>query len=89
MKEAPLVTVYITNFNYGSYIKDAIERSGWRIGARRLIIVVGDAPLKQGQLDKVIRLAAQFGRSGGTISTLDVSDQANPSLLEAKVTSQA
>ena len=25
MKEAPLVTVYITNFNYGSYIKDAIE----------------------------------------------------------------
>lgn len=66
-------------------IKDAIEKSGWRIGARRLIIVVGDAPLKQGQLDKVIRLAAQFGRSGGTISTLDVSDQANPSLLEAKV----
>ena len=25
MKEAPLVTVYITNFNYGSYIEDAIE----------------------------------------------------------------
>ena len=25
MKKAPLVTVYITNFNYGSYIKDAIE----------------------------------------------------------------
>ena len=25
MKEAPLVTVYITNYNYGSYIKEAIE----------------------------------------------------------------
>ena len=46
--------------------------------------MVGDAPLKQGQLDKVIRLAAQFGRSGGTISTLDVSIKP-VSLLEAKV----
>ena len=66
-------------------IRDAIEQSGWRIGARRIIIVVGDAPLKEAQLGKVVRLAGQFGRAGGTISTLDVSDQANPSLLEAKV----
>ena len=60
-------------------------KSGWRIDARRLIIVIGDAPLKHGQLQRVVNLAKQFGRSGGTISTLDVSDQANPALLEAKV----
>ena len=25
MKKAPLVSIYITNYNYGSYIKEAIE----------------------------------------------------------------
>lgn len=66
-------------------LKDAIEQSGWRLGARKLIILVGDAPLREGQLDRVVRLVHQFGRSGGTVSTLDVSDQANPHLLEAKL----
>lgn len=66
-------------------LKDAIEQSGWRLGARKLIIVVGDAPLRDGQLDKVVRMVEQFRRSGGTVSTLDVSDQANPQLLEAKL----
>ena len=66
-------------------IKDAIEHSGWRLGARRLIIVVGDAPLKEGQLSRVVRIIGHFRRQGGTVSSLDVSDQANPHLLEAKV----
>ena len=66
-------------------VKDSIEQSGWRLGARRIIIVVGDAPLRDGQLSKVVRIVEQFRRSGGTVSTLDVSDQANPHLLEAKL----
>ena len=55
------------------------------MGARRIIIVVGDAPLRDGQLAKVVRMVEQFRRGGGTVSTLDVSDQANPHLLEAKI----
>ncbi len=66
-------------------IRVAIEEAGWRLGARRLIIVVGDAPLREGQLNKIVRQIEQFSRSGGIVSTLDVSDQANPHLLEAKV----
>ena len=66
-------------------LRDAIEQSNWRLGAKRLIIVVGDAPMKEAQLDRVVRLVGQFRRSGGTVSTLDVSDQANPHLLEAKI----
>lgn len=66
-------------------LKVAIEEAGWRLGARKLIILIGDAPLKEGQLNKVVRLVGQFTRHGGTVSTLDVSDQANPHLLEAKV----
>jgi len=66
-------------------IKDAIDQAGWRLGARKLIIVVGDAPLREGQLRKVVRIVETFQAGGGTVSTLDVSDQANPHLLEAKI----
>ena len=66
-------------------IRDAIEQAGWRLGARRLIIVIGDAPLRDGQLSKIVRHIEQFQRAGGVVSTLDVSDQANPHLLEAKL----
>ena len=66
-------------------IRDSIEQAGWRLGARKLIILIGDAPLKEDQLGKVVRLVEQFRRRGGTVSTLDVSDQANPHLLEAKI----
>ncbi|MGR8919253.1 MAG: vWA domain-containing protein [Gammaproteobacteria bacterium] len=66
-------------------LRSAIEESGWRLGARKLIIVVGDAPMKDDQVNQVVRLVNQFRRAGGTVSTLDVSDQANPHLLEAKV----
>lgn len=66
-------------------IRDAIEQAGWRMGARRLIIVIGDAPLREGQLPKIVRQIENFQRSGGVVSTLDVSAQANPHLVEAKL----
>ena len=66
-------------------LSDSIEKTGWRLGARKLIILIGDAPMKEDQLDKVVRIVQRFRRNGGTVSTLDVSDQANPHLLEAKV----
>ena len=66
-------------------LRVAIEESGWRAGARRLIILVGDAPPANDSLPGIIRTAKLFGRSGGTISTLDVSGEANPALIEAVV----
>ncbi len=68
-----------------SGLADAIKLSGWRIGARRVIILVGDAPTGEKRLNDVIQMVEQFSHSDGTISTLDVSDQANPQLLEAKL----
>ncbi len=68
-----------------SGLADAISLSGWRIGARRLIILVGDAPVRQEKLDQVVQMVEQFSHSGGTVSTLDVSEQANPQLLEARI----
>ena len=66
-------------------LTDAIKLSGWRIGARKVIILVGDAPTGEKRLNDVIQMVEQFSHSDGTISTLDVSDQANPQLLEAKL----
>ena len=66
-------------------IKASIDESGWRLGARKIIIVIGDAPMREGQARKVARLVENFKHSGGTLSALDVSDQANPHLLEAQL----
>lgn len=66
-------------------IKAAIDESGWRTGARKIIIVIGDAPMREGQARKAARLVENFRHAGGTLSALDVSDQANPHLLEAKL----
>ena len=66
-------------------IKTAIDDSGWRPGARKIIIVIGDAPMREGQARKVVRLVESFKHTGGTLSALDVSDQANPHLLESQL----
>ena len=66
-------------------IEDAIQQSGWRPGARKLIILIGDAPLANQELDRVLHQVRQFSLTGGTVSTLDVSEQANPHLLEAEL----
>jgi hypothetical protein len=66
-------------------IADAINMSGWRNPARKLILVIGDAPLKPARLKALLSQIDTFQQSGGTVSTLDVSEQANPQLLEAKL----
>ena len=57
----------------------------WRPGARKLIIVIGDAPLGAVDLVSALRRVKQFRVTGGTVSTLDVSEQANPHLVEQKI----
>ncbi len=61
----------------------AIEESGWRVGAKRIIIIIGDAPPHNENIPKIIADAKQFAASGGQVTTLDVSHEANPELVEA------
>ena len=68
----------------GDGLQVAIEDSGWRAGARHLIILIGDAPPRREELTSIARRVENWMRVGGTVSTLDVGPQANPALIEAK-----
>jgi len=68
-----------------SGMKTAVGESGWRTSGKRLIILIGDAPPHREESDALIRLASSFHQAGGEISALDVSDEANPALLEARL----
>jgi hypothetical protein len=66
-------------------IETAIEGSDWRLGARRIIILIGDYPPADNTLDDIVADVRRFSSAGGVVSTLDVSDQSNPAVVEAKV----
>ncbi|MGD9604085.1 MAG: VWA domain-containing protein [Gammaproteobacteria bacterium] len=66
-------------------IEKAIEGSDWRLGARRIIILIGDYPPADNKLNGIVADVRRFSSSGGVVSTLDVSDQSNPAVVEAKV----
>ncbi|MBM4228820.1 MAG: VWA domain-containing protein [Gammaproteobacteria bacterium] len=66
-------------------LRVAIEGSDWRLGARRIIILIGDYPPADEEMDGIVRDVRRFSSSGGVVSALDVSDQSNPAVVEAKV----
>jgi len=66
-------------------LRAAIEDAGWRSTAKRLIILIGDAPPHERNFERLKREVAGFARRGGQITTLDVSHEANPELTEAAV----
>jgi hypothetical protein len=61
----------------------AIENSDWRLGAKKVMIVLGDAPPHREAVSPLLSVSKIFAQSGGQISALDVSREANPALLEA------
>lgn len=66
-------------------LKQGIDETGWRAGARRIVILVGDAGPHKDDMRAIVRKVEHFAASGGIVSTLDVSDEANPTLVEARV----
>ena len=66
-------------------LRVAIEGSDWRMGARRIIILIGDYPPADEEMDGIVRDVRRFSSSGRVVSALDVSDQSNPAVVEAKV----
>jgi hypothetical protein len=65
-------------------ISAGIDQSGWRVGARKIIILVGDAPPHEESFDQLLRRVHSFTAIGGAVSTLDVSPSANPGLIEIR-----
>jgi hypothetical protein len=49
------------------------------------VILIGDAPPHRDEADPLLRLVDGFHAAGGQVTTLDVSDEANPALLEARL----
>ena len=66
-------------------IETAVNSAGWRLGARKVIILIGDAPPHARDLDRVLKLVRKFVADNGQLSALDVSHEANPALIEAVV----
>jgi len=66
-------------------IRVGVESSDWRSGARKILILVGDAPPDAKGLSRVLREVQRFTATGGVVSTLDVSDMSNPAVIEARV----
>lgn len=63
----------------------AIEKAGWNRDSRKVILVLGDAPPHPERLERSLALARSFHSQGGTVSTIDVSFDANPELAAAQL----
>lgn len=66
-------------------MRAAAAESDWRASGKRLVILIGDAPPHRHEAEELLRLVAGFRSRGGQVTTLDVSDEANPALLEARL----
>ena len=66
-------------------LREGVDNAEWRSGARRIIILIGDAPPSESNIGTAISVVERFANTGGVVSTLDVSDQSNPSAVEASV----
>jgi len=63
----------------------AIAEAGFRPDARRVIIVLGDAPPHDERLPVAVGLARDFHAAGGTVATVDTSFDANPRVAAARL----
>jgi hypothetical protein len=66
-------------------LRAGVTEAGWRPSGKRLLILIGDAPPHRHEVAALERLVSGFRAAGGQITTLDVSDEANPVLLEARL----
>lgn len=66
-------------------IETAVNSAGWRLGARKVIILIGDAPPHARDLKRALGVVRKFASDNGQLSALDVSHEGNPALIEAVV----
>jgi hypothetical protein len=64
---------------------EAAMNANWRTGARRVVVIIGDAPPHEAAMGRLLELARDMVANGGQVSTLDVSNDSNPALIEASL----
>jgi len=64
---------------------EVASRANWRPGAKRVVVIIGDAPPHEDSFDRLLALTRDLVIQGGQVSTLDVSNESNPALIEASL----
>ncbi len=62
-------------------LRDSENSIGWRSGAQRVVIIIGDAPPHARELGEAAEIAERFKSRGGRLSLLDSRVEANRALL--------
>jgi hypothetical protein len=62
-------------------LRDSENAIGWRSGAQRVVIIIGDAPPHARELGEAAEIAERFKSRGGRLSLLDSRVEANRALL--------
>lgn len=65
----------------GAGLRRAISDAQWNPNSKHVIIVIGDAPPHAERMQENLSTAAGFRSRGGTVTTMDVSFDANPELV--------
>lgn len=66
-------------------LRAATEKSGWTRDTKKVIVILGDAPPHANELDQALALAMEFRAKGGSVTTVDVSFDANPELVARRL----
>lgn len=62
-------------------LRVAVQSAGWREGAKKVIILVGDAPPHEEHLGSALSTVRKFRARNGTVTAVDVSADANLELV--------
>lgn len=62
-------------------LRDSETVIGWRSGAQRVVIIIGDAPPHAREMNEAAEIAERFKSRGGRLSLLDSRVEANRALL--------
>jgi len=68
-----------------SGLRVAVEESHWKSDSRKVIIIIGDAPPHPEDIAQTVELAKRFRSQGGTVTLVDTSFDANPTLAAKRL----
>lgn len=66
-------------------LRAAIEKAGWTRDTKKVIVIIGDAPPHPEEMPEALALARDFHARGGSVTTVDVSFDANPEIAAAQL----
>ncbi len=66
-------------------LRAAIDKAGWTRDTKKVIVIIGDAPPHPEEMAEALALAQQFRKRGGSVTTVDVSFDANPQIAAARL----